>query len=131
MPLEERGDIGVLGGLPDQVGDVDGEEVARREEARDGLQIDMVGVEEVGLRPAERLHGIIGCGARLAGLGANDGMLAIGLVPDRDDFNAGLRRKNAGGKLGLGLVRKPVTHADGEPRQLQTLRHLSPREGTT
>ena len=54
-----------VSGLADHVGDVEGEEVARSEEALDSVEVDVVGIEEVGLRPAEFLHRRVG---RLAGL---------------------------------------------------------------
>ena len=106
-----RGGIGRLG---DEVGDVDGEEVGDADEALDGLQADVVGVEEVRSGPAERLHGGVGRGAGARRLGADDVVLAVGLVPDRHDLDAELLGRKAGGELGFGFVGEAVAHAEGE-----------------
>ena len=50
-------------GCADEVGHVEGEEVAGGEEAVHGLEADVVGVDVVGPRPAQRADGGIGLGA--------------------------------------------------------------------
>ena len=106
-----RGGVGRLG---DEVSDVDGEEVGDADEALDGLQADVVGVEEIRSGPAERLHGGVGRGAGARRLGADDVVLAVGLVPDRHDLDAELLGREAGGELGFGFVGEAVAHAEGE-----------------
>ena len=105
---------GGIGGLGDEVGDVDGEEVGDADEALDGLQADVVGIEEVRSGPAEGLHGGVGRGAGARRLGSDDVVLAVGLVPDRHDLDAELLGRKAGGELGFGFVGEAVAHAEGE-----------------
>jgi hypothetical protein len=63
--------------LSDEVGNVDGVEVARCEKAFDGLQVDVIRVAEVRLRPVELCHRRIGRGTCGGRFGADDGMLAV------------------------------------------------------
>ena len=56
--------------MANEVGDVEGEEVAGGKEAGDGLQVDVVGVEEVGLGPAEFFDSGISGFAGLGGIGS-------------------------------------------------------------
>ena len=74
----------------------------------------MVGIEEVRGGPAEGLHGGVGRGAGAGRLGADDVVLAVGLVPDRHDLDAELLGREAGGELGFGFVGEAVAHAEGE-----------------
>ena len=114
VAVDEGLDRGGVGGLGDEVGDVDGEEVGDADETLDGLQADVVGVEEVRGGPAEGLHGGVGRGAGAGRLGADDVVLAVGLVPDRHDLDAELLGREAGGELGFGFVGEAVAHAEGE-----------------
>ncbi|MEY3911676.1 MAG: hypothetical protein RLY37_1144, partial [Verrucomicrobiota bacterium] len=114
VAIDEGLDRGGIGGLGDEVGDIDSKEVGDADETLDGLQADVVGVEEVGGGPAEGLHGGVGRGAGAGRLGADDVVLAVGLVPDRDDFDAELLGGDAGGELGFGFVGEAVAHAEGE-----------------
>src|SRR5260221_11486039 len=99
--------------LTDEVGNVEGEEIARGEEAIGGDGGDVVGVEEVGEGPVEGLDGGVGGLARGGGLGADDHVLAVGLVPDGDDFDTVGEGLDAGLQLGLGLVGEAVAGAYG------------------
>jgi hypothetical protein len=114
MPGEEGGDVGVGGQLADRVGHIDREKVARVEEPVDRLEADVVGVNEPWMRPLPRRDG----GARRrpdAGrLAADEAVFAVRLVPDRRHDDAGGGEPFEGGKLGLGLVREPITDAEGE-----------------
>jgi len=58
--------------VADIVGNIDGKKVAGFDKTIHGLEVDVVGIEEVGLRPAKFLDGRIGSGPRGAGLGADD-----------------------------------------------------------
>ena len=100
-------------GLTDRVGHVDRVEVARGQEAIDGFEADVVGVDVVRLLPAERLHRGVGRGPHARRLGADDRVLAVRLVPDRDDLDALLGGQHAGPQLRLRLVREPIADADG------------------
>ena len=73
----------------------------------------MVGVAEVGQLPAERLDGGIRGLARRSGLGADDGVLAVRLVPHGNDLDAAVERLYAGLQLRLGLVSEAVAGSDG------------------
>jgi hypothetical protein len=88
--------------------------VAGGEEAVDGGEVDVVGVAEVWVLPAEGLHGSVGGGAGGRGLGADDVVLAVGFVPDGNDFDAVVRGLDAGLELGFRLMSEAVAHADGE-----------------
>ena len=114
VAVDEGLDRGGVGRLGDEVGDVDGEEVGDADETVDGLQADVVGVKEVRGGPAEGLHGGVGRGAGAGRLGADDVVLAVGLVPDRHDLDAELLGRKAGGELGFGFVGEAVAHAEGE-----------------
>ena len=114
VAVDEGLNRGGVGGLSDEVGNIDGEEVGDADETLDGLQADVVGVEEVGGGPAEALHGGVGRSAGAGRLGADDIVLAVGLVPDRDDLDAELLGGDAGGELGFGFVGEAIAHAEGE-----------------
>jgi len=70
------------------------------------LQVDVVGVEKEGLAPAHILHCHVRRVARLHRLGADNGVLAVRLVPHRNDFHARVGGQKTCGKLGLRLVAK-------------------------
>jgi hypothetical protein len=50
--------ISCIGWLSNQVGDVEGEEVAGIQKAADRLQVDVIGVEKVGQRPRRSGSGL-------------------------------------------------------------------------
>ena len=66
MAVDEGRHVGGIGGLADVVGDVEREEIAGRDEAVHGGEVDVVGVEQVFAGPAEVGHRLVG---GLAGLG--------------------------------------------------------------
>ena len=68
MPVDKACDIEWICGLPDVVGDVDGEEVAGLDEAFVGLQVDVIGIDEVRRVPAQFGDGRIDRGTGLGGL---------------------------------------------------------------
>ena len=79
-----------------------------REEPVHRSQADMVGIHVIGLSPAQRLDRGIRRRAGAGRLGADDDVLAVGFVPDRDDLHALLGGQHEGAQLGLGLPRKAV-----------------------
>ena len=87
MPLQEGFDRFGGGRLTNEIGHIDGVEIAVRQEAPHRFQADMIGIEEVRSRPAEGLHGGIGGGTRGRRLGTDDRVLPVGFVPDWNDFD--------------------------------------------
>ena len=83
----------------------------------------MIGIEEVRSRPAEGLHGGIGGHSSGCGFGADDRVLAVGLVPDWNDFDTVFQGELAGAQLGLRLVGKSVADADRKSAEDQGLAH--------
>ncbi len=77
----------------------------------------MVGIDMVGLLPAQGPDGGIRGRTHAAGLGTDRGVLAVRFVPDRDDLGALLGGEHAGPQLGSGLVGKAVADADRVFRQ--------------
>ena len=88
MALDEAIDLRCWRWFVDKIGYVDGIEIAGAEEAANGLQVNVVGVAIVRQLPIESLDGGIGGSARRGWFGADDGVLAIRLVPNRDDFDS-------------------------------------------
>ena len=85
----------------------------------------MVGIHVVLPLPAEIAHGLLGGAPHARRLGADDRMLAVGLVPHRHDVDALFRRQHAGAQLRRGLVRETVAHADGIFRNTNPVCHLN------
>lgn len=92
------------GGLPDRVGHVDGEEVGRRQEPVHGLEPDVVGVDVPRVRPVQGGDRGLGGVADAARFRADEGVFAVGFVPDRGDLDAVGGEALEGGELGAGLV---------------------------
>ena len=111
--IEHRQAFGT-GRLARVVGDIEREEITRRNESIHRVQVDVIGIHKVGRGPVQRLHSGIRLGAETLGLRADEGVLAVGLVPNRmkrhTSHGGGLDR----GKLGLALMGEAVAHADGE-----------------
>ena len=114
VAVDETLDRSRVGGLSNEVSDVDGEEVRDADETIDGLQADMVGIKEVGSGPTEGLYSGIRRRAGAGRLGADDVVLAVGLIPDRHDFDAEFLGRDAGSELGFGFVGEAVAHTEGE-----------------
>ena len=74
----------------------------------------MVGVHVPRFIPAELLDGLRGRRADAGRLGADDGVFAIGFVPDGCDLDALFGGQDDGLQLGRGLMGEPVAHAEGE-----------------
>jgi len=123
MAIEEGFDRLGSGRLTNEIGDIDGVEIAVRQEAPHCFQADVIGIEEVRSRPAQGLHGGIGGGPGGRRLGTNDRVFSVGLVPDRNDFDTVFQSELAGAQLGPRLVGKSVADADGKSAEDQGLAH--------
>jgi hypothetical protein len=65
----------------------------------------------IGLIPTQGFDGGIGFRAGAGGVGADEGVFAIGLVPDGDEMGPQFGRQQAGLKLSPALMGEPVPHA--------------------
>ena len=113
-----------VGGFGNPVRDIERVKIRVRQKAIHRLKADMVGIHMVRLCPAKFLDGGIGGGARAGRFGADGDVFAVGLVPDRNHLDALLGSQDAGLELGLGLVRKTVTHAEGKFFDLEIFGHI-------
>ena len=111
MTVHKRLHVRRVGGFADAVGHVNREEIRRRHETVHRFEADMVGVHMIGIFPAKRLHRRIGFGPQTGRLGADEGVFAVGFVPDRDECRAQFRRQDAGTELRPALMAKTVAHA--------------------
>ena len=82
-----------------------------RNETVYGFEADVVGIHVIGLVPLPFAHRDVRGGAHAGGFGADGDVFAVGLVPDRDDFDALFSRFQARAQLGPGLTREPVSDA--------------------
>ena len=110
----ERRQRGLVGRLADEVGDVERVEVAGGQEAVDRLDADVVGVDVVGVLPAAAPNGLVGLGADVVGRGADEGVLAEGLVPDRHHHHARLLRLLDRAQLRQPFAAEPVADPQRE-----------------
>jgi hypothetical protein len=69
------------------------------------------------MAPSELMYSGIRCGPRLRGFGADDGVLAIGLVPHRHHKHSRFGRLHAGLELCACLMGKAVSYADRKPAE--------------
>jgi hypothetical protein len=87
MILEEMMDHFCRGRFADRVGHIDGEEIRAAKKAIDRIESDMVGIGMPGERPIGLPNRLL-CGSSYTfRLRADEGVLAIGLVPNRNDFD--------------------------------------------
>lgn len=114
MPRHERADRFRRCRLADAVRDVNGEEVRAREKALHRFEPDMIGIDVPAAGPALGFHrGLRGVEHALR-LRADEGVFAIGFVPDRRHVDAVLGEQLKRVKLGLRLMREAVAHAERE-----------------
>ena len=114
MLCDEGFHVGGIGGFANVIGNVEGEEVTRSDEAIDGGEIDVIGVEEVFTFPAEIGNGLVGGVASGLRLGANDVVLAVGLVPGRADVDAEFLGGDEGLELRVGAVGETIADTEGK-----------------
>jgi hypothetical protein len=72
----------------------------------------MVRIDMVRAVPLKCLDSSISGGPSAGRFGTNDQMLAVGFVPNWDDFDALFSGLHAGAQLGPRLVRKPVANSN-------------------
>ena len=113
---DEGVDVGRIGGGADVVCDVEGEEVTRSNEAVDGGEVDVVSIEEVFSGPAEVGDGFVSGVTGGLGFGADDFVLAVGLVPGGADVNAEFFGGDEGLKLSVCAVGEAIADTESEFR---------------
>lgn len=114
MVGDEGFDVFGCGGFADVICDVEGEEVAGGDEAVDGGEVDVVGIEEVFSGPAEVGDGFVSGIAGGLGLGADDFVLAVGLVPGGADVDAEFFGGDEGLELGVSAVGEAIADTESE-----------------
>jgi hypothetical protein len=109
--------------LADLIGNIDGVEIAGVEEGIHGCEIDVVGVHVERLIPMKGRDSSVGGDASRTWDRAYDAVFAVGLIPDRDNFDACFGGFDAGLQLGAGLVSEAVTDADGVSCKMEWFIH--------
>src|SRR5690242_17760813 len=120
MLSREGVEIGLRRLLPDEISDVDGVEIAGRQESLDSLQPHMIGIDKVRPLPAQQLNRCIGLMANRGRLRADDVVFAIRLVPDRRHLYAALQRLHTRAQLGWSLTSKSIARANRIFRKRET-----------
>mgnify|MGYP006080570085 FL=1 len=113
---DEGFDVFGCGGFADVVCDVEGEEVTGSDEAVDGREVDVVGIEEVFSCPAEIFDSDVSSVAGGLGLGADDFVLAVGLIPGWADVDAEFFSGDEGLELGVSSAGEAIADTEGEFR---------------
>src|SRR5437588_1853057 len=98
--------------------------IRMRDEASYRFEPDVISVHEVICRPGQCPNSGVGRGARGCGVGPDRLMLAIGLVPNRNDVHAMLCRQHTGPQLGTRLAREAVANTNRILLKLKTFRHI-------
>ncbi len=113
MPREKRADGRRFSRLADKTGDIDGEKIARRDIAVHGFERNVIGVDVMWVLPMERVNCPIRGRAHGAGIGTDDGVLPVGLVPYRNNLYSRAGSQDAGLELRFGLMREAVADSYG------------------
>ena len=111
MAVAKRLHLLGISGFTNRIGHVNREEIRIRNEAVHGFEPDVVGVHVVWFLPAERSDCGLGGGTGAGGFGTDEAVLAVGFIPDRNNFNALLGKFDAGLQLSLCLMSKPVSNS--------------------
>jgi hypothetical protein len=126
MPARKALEVGLCSGDADLVRNVDGKEVAGLQEAIYCLQVDVIGIAEVRLRPVQFVDRSIRGRPRLHGVGTDDGVLSIGFIPHRHYQHSRISGLRAGLELGACLMGKAVSHAYRKPAECKLLQIPAP-----
>ena len=103
----------VIRGFADPIGYINRKEVCVRNKSIDRCYPDVIGIDEISVAPAQRSDGGISSLARGGRLRADDHMLAIGFIPNRNDFETLFFGQSASCQLRNRLMCKSVAHSDG------------------
>jgi hypothetical protein len=95
---------------------LNGEEVARRDEAIHCAEVDVIGINVEAMCPAERHSRSLRLGKHSRRLRAYEGVLTIGFVPDGCDVDAECTRTRDGLVLGLALMERIRWRQTSPPR---------------
>ena len=119
MPLDKRLDRRRIRGLANPVRHVKRVKIRVRQETVHRAELDMVGIHVVRPLPAQFFGRCIRRSPRGRGLGTDDEMFAVRLVPNGDDLEAVRGCHHASAKLGFGLVREAVADPDRQLLEFQ------------
>ncbi|MFT3771667.1 MAG: hypothetical protein QM820_40160 [Minicystis sp.] len=108
--------------LAEEVGHIEGEEVARVEESIDGGEADVIGVDMIGGAPAERGGREIRLEAHALWHGVDHRVLSVRLVPHRHYLDAARSGHEERAELGAALMPEAIADAHGK---LADLQHVS------
>ena len=123
MTIHKGADVFFSSGFANRIGHVNREKIRGLQERVHGFETDMVGIHVVRAIPGQFLHGFFSRRAHACRMRADDGVLAVGLVPHGHDIDPLTGRLHASAQLGFGLPGEPVTHAEGEFSQLKRVHH--------
>jgi len=118
------GDRRVRRCLADGVRDVDGEKIACPKELVDRGEADMIGVDEIGVRPLARLDRGFCLGAHVFRAGPDQGVFAVRLVPHRRDPDAAILGRLKGPQLRRPFQAKAVPNPHGVLRDAFRHAHI-------
>jgi hypothetical protein len=124
MPLHKCSHIRRIRWLPNQIRHVECKKIARLQKSLDGIQIDVIRIQKVGLGPPEFLDRRIGREPRLAWVRTDNQVLPVGFIPYRHHLDSSPVSEQTCRKLRLRLMRKPVAHTNRKFWELQSFIHL-------
>ena len=107
------GNVGFLARVADEGGYVEGEKICGFDERPDRGQVDVIGIDEIFAREAQRRHRGVRFAAHVRRVRMNVNVLAVRLVPHRSDVQSGFLGLHDGAQLRLALMRETVADAKG------------------
>ena len=114
MPVHKRLHVRRGRRLTDGIRDIDREKIRVREKAIHRFQPDVIGIHMPAFRPPELRHRRLRRREHARGLGADERVFAVRLIPDRHHLRAIARDELAGAKLRRSLMSKAITDTNGE-----------------
>ena len=110
--------------MPNVSGDIDGEKIARFDEAIDCGEVDVVRINVILAGPFELADRVRGSGTDAGGFRADGGVFPVGFIPNGDDEDALACGEDARLKLRRSLMGEAITHSEGI---FSEFKHLKPR----